>query len=608
MSQQRHGSNKKDRLMTSYQNSDAKSKLTLRVLAPTETAKRKPTPRKPAKSDGDKTDKQRDSQADKIVLLTLGQEFFNYNGNAYVSLKMGDHRETWPINSAGYREALARMYFEAHEKAPSAGALVDALTVLSGRAKFAGPTLPVATRIGEHDGRIYIDLCNDQWQVVEITPSGWRVIPSADCPVRFVRRRGMLPLPLPERGGSIDELRPLLNLADDDSWILFVAWIVAAMRPNRPFPVLSVAGEQGSAKSTLCRIARRIIDPNVADLRRLPKDEHNLAIAATNGWVIALENISGLPGQMSDALCAVATGAGHATRQLYSDDEERLFNFMRPIILNGIDDVPHRSDLIDRSIMLTLPAITDQQRRSEASLWDEFEAMRPRVLGTLLDAVAVGLKNLPATKLDSLPRMADFALWVSACEPALPWKRGQFLNAYNANRAQSNSVALESTPIVASLLELLSDHAGRWGGTIKQLAKTLNDKADDATKRQHGWPATAKAIGNQLRRVAPNLRRQGIDIIIGDKSWKGTPLTITRKDPEQRSGRPGRPDSTESPVKNSVFVPDHEPDHCSPQGQVHGQANGMQKTPENKHKTNSPGRPGLPDLQNPTSLDCEVML
>ena len=61
-----------------------------------------------------------------------------------------------------------------------------------------------------------------------------------------------------------------------------------------------------------------------------------------------------------------------------------------------------------------------------------FEAARPRILGALLDAIAVGLKRLPATRLPGLPRMADFALWASACEQAF-WPDGAFWAAYSDN-------------------------------------------------------------------------------------------------------------------------------------------------------------------------------
>lgn len=196
--------------------------------------------------------------------------------------------------------------------------------------------------------------------------------------------------------------------------------------------------------------------------------------------------------------------------------------------------------------------------------------------------MAAGVKNLPNTTLDRGPRMYDFAEFIVAAEPALPWQQGQFLVAYNRNRAQSNSIALESNLVVAPLLDLVSDHSGDWRGSVKELSEKLNNKANDATKRQHSWPATPKALGNQLRRIAPNLRRQGIEISIGKKSWKGTPVSIAiGKEADPRSERSGT-------GENGSILGETKSDHNSPIAE-------------------SPDHPYLADLQSPTSQGPEEL-
>ncbi len=137
---------------------------------------------------------------------------------------------------------------------------------------------------------------------------------------------------------------------------------------------------------------------------------------ANNRYLLAFDNVSGLPAWLSDALCRLASGGSFAVRRLYSDDEEVLFQAARPTLLNAIEDIISRPDLADRAIFLTLESIGEVQRRSESELWRNFELARPRILGALLDAAAHGLKALSRVNLDRLPRMADFALWATACE------------------------------------------------------------------------------------------------------------------------------------------------------------------------------------------------
>ena len=168
-------------------------------------------------------------------------------------------------------------------------------------------------------------------------------------------------------------------------------------------------GEQGSAKSTFAAILRKLIDPYKAPLRSLPRNEHELSIAASNTHLLVFDNVSSLPQWLSDALCRLATGGGFGARQLYTDQDEVLFDACRPVILNGIENFVSKPDLADRVVFLTLAPIAEEKRRTEAELWSEFEAERPHILGALLDAVVEGLKRLPETRLPKLPRMADFA-------------------------------------------------------------------------------------------------------------------------------------------------------------------------------------------------------
>ena len=146
------------------------------------------------------------------------------------------------------------------------------------------------------------------------------------------------------------------------------------------------------------------------------------------------------PPWLSDALCRLASGGSFAVRRLYTDDEEVLFKAARPTLLNGIEDVIGRADLADRAIFLTLEPIGEEQRRSETELWREFELARPRILGALLDAVAHGLRAVGSVQLARLPRMADFALWATACETGA-LARGHFRSRLQQPTARPRSRA-----------------------------------------------------------------------------------------------------------------------------------------------------------------------
>jgi hypothetical protein len=337
--------------------------------------------------------------------------------------------------------------------------------VIEANADYDGPERIVHIRVAELDGRLYLDLCDKTWRAIEIDATGWRVID--DPPIRFRRAAGMLPLPIPISGGSIETLKSFLNLQSDADFVLVVSWVLACLRNRGPYPVMVLSGEQGSAKSTFCTLLRALIDPNTSPLRALPRENRDLFIAATNGHLLAFDNVSGLPPWISDTLCRLATGGGFAVRRLYSDDDEALFDAQRPIILNGIEDFVTRPDLADRALLLTLQPISEERRRPEAELRTTFEAERPRILGALLDAVVEGLKRSPETRLPKLPRMADFALWGTACETAL-WPAGTFWRAYCGNRDELVEGVIDADPIAAAVRAMMATRA-EWTGTASNL-------------------------------------------------------------------------------------------------------------------------------------------
>jgi hypothetical protein len=425
-------------------------------------------------------------------------------------------RKPGPIRSKRFRSWLRRGYYEATGEAASAPAVRSALDHLEARAQFDGPERAVCIRTAEHAGRIYLDLADEHWRAVEIGPDGWQVIGSP--PVRFRRPAGMLTLPLPEPGGSIEALNSFLNLPSPNDFVLIVAWLLGALRSGGPYPLLAISGEQGSAKTVLSKLLKALIDPNTAPVRALSREQRELMIAANNSYLLAFDNLSGLPHWLSDALCRLATGGSFAVRQLYTDDEEILFEASRPILLNGIEDVISRPDLGDRAIFLSLAPIAEADRRPEADLWREFAIARPRILSALLDGVVHGLRAINQVQLKRLPRMADFALWAAACETAF-WPTGTFARAYAANRRAAIESIIEADPLATCVRTIMGERTS-WIGSASDLLRLCTESArEDASISP--WAKNPRALAGRLRRAQTFLRMLDIDISFGREGRSG---------------------------------------------------------------------------------------
>jgi hypothetical protein len=343
-------------------------------------------------------------QADVLIELASAAELFHDRDDVgYARFEVNGHNENWPIRGKGFRRWLMLSYVENVNSAPNSDAIATAIGVLEAQAQFNSPEVDVRVRVNEKGGVIYLDLADPDWRAVEIDGDGWRIV--SNPPVYFRRSAGMKPLPEPVAGGLLkDDLRPLCNVRDDKDFVLVIAWLLAALRPRGPYPILGATGEQGTAKSTFSNILRCLVDPNAVPLRALPRNEHDVYITARNSHVLAVDNASGLPDWLSDAYCRLSTGGGFSTRELYSDQDEVLFGGKRPVLLNGIDDIATRPDLADRSIVLALPKIGDDRRREETKLWAEFYQKHGRILGALLDMVAHLAQATQARHVPSLLR------------------------------------------------------------------------------------------------------------------------------------------------------------------------------------------------------------
>lgn len=476
-------------------------------------------------------------QADTLVKLAKDAELFHApDGVGYATFEVAGHRETHALHRKGFRQWLVRQYYVQERGAPGSQALQDALAVLDARARFDGKEIPTFLRVGAADDAIYLDLGDPEWRTVRITGKGWDVVEQAGC--RFRRAPGMRPLPIPQRGGTLDVLRSFVNVAQDADFHLFVGAQIAMYSPIGPFPLVDYQGEQGAAKSSAARVMRELVDPSAVALRAMPREERDLHIAATNQWLLVFDNVSRLTAWISDALCRLATGGGFSTRQLYTDQDEVLFDETRPVILTGIEDVVERDDLRDRAIILTLPTIADRQRRDERTFWAEFERVRPSILGCLLDAASRAMRDLNSVRLIDLPRMADFAKWVTAGETAFGWTPGTVATAYMENRGLAVSQFLEGDVFAAAIIQIVESES--FKGTAKELLAKANDQVLEKDRGSE-WPKTPRKASGLLRRLAPALRKQGFDVVFPGETDKTRTYSVSKN--RGANNRPNRPDS-----------------------------------------------------------------
>lgn len=474
--------------------------------------------------------KKKQTIAEKLIEIGTDERFCELfhtpDGEAYCDWYGDGHRETHPLRSQGCKALLRREYYLRHKGSPNAEAMTQAIEMLTARALYDGECHSIFLRMAHVDDAIYLDLCDKEWRAVEITEDGWKV--TDEPPVRFVRKKKMLPIPEPENGGEIATLGGLcdhLNLdPESQEYKLLASWLLGTLRGKGPFPVLGIGGEQGSAKSDLLYLLKRLVDPTKGGLRGPPKDDRDLFISALNGYILAFDNFSHISADLADSMCRLATGAGFSTRALFTDDDEVVFDGQRPIAITAITQVATRSDLADRSMLVHLKAIPEEKRKLQEDVYRDFDAARPRILGALLNVVAHGLMRYPDMRPNKLPRMADFAKWMLACETAM-WDAGMFTAAYEVSHGEASTNVLEADLVATALLPWIA-RVGAFEDTATALLTTLEGQIDDQTRRRREWPKSASALSGRLTRLMPPLRKAGVTIANQDRTKKSRKISI----------------------------------------------------------------------------------
>ncbi len=430
------------------------------------------------------------------------------DGQTFARVPIQDRFEFYEVRSAAFRNWLVDAYFDQCKEPPSKLAISRVIAVLEARAHFRGTIPPAHIRVASASDVFYLDLADLEGRAVEIRSSGWKVVHQLG--VHFRRPAGLLPLPVPVSGGTINLLRPYVNLGELD-FRLFVAWLTAAIRPAGPYPPLVLYGEQGSAKTTLARIARLLVDPHCTPLLGEPASTRDLMVTALNNRVLAFDNLGNLPGWLSDCFCRLATGGGHAGRSLVTDNQVAYVQAERPIILNGIDEFVKRGDLIDRSVFLHLSPIHPSDRRMESELWSSFQFDYPRILGSVLDAVVLGMRILPSVELPEVSRMADFAYWGEAVGRGLGWPEQSFRSAYARNRRAATDSSIDDSAVAEALFRLVPSSL-KWSGSTTELHRQLTAGVGKTIALSGRWPKHVSRFSGEVRRLAPQLRERGLAI------------------------------------------------------------------------------------------------
>jgi len=476
------------------------------------------------KGEGEQPDSPQD------MVLAVARQHATYahtaEGAGVALIEIEGRQEVHLLNSSGFDRWLRGQVYAGHKVGIPDQAMKTAIATLGAVGTFEGPEVQTHLRCAKQGNAYYLDLCDDGWRAVRIAAGEWSLLDRS--PVHFIRTAGARPLPQPGARGNVNLLWKHLNVLKD-ARPLVVTWLLDAMRPDTPYPVLEVTGEMGSSKSTTQRRLRALIDPVAVPLRGAPKCVEDIHIAAANAQVCSFENLSSLSQDMQDALCILSTGGGYATRQLYTNGEEHVITSKRPVMLNGINGVATAPDLIERVITVELPTIAAAKRQDEQSMEAAWLRDYPAIFTGLLTLFAEALEMLPKVEIPEgmQKRMLDYQRLGEAVCMALGGKAGEFSQRLDSMHGDSLARGLESYGVAVGIQILAARPEGReWEGTYLQLLTELNRMPEID---RSNWPRSPRHLSGQVKRIAPGLRRAGVRIEAAGRGRTGAKVRIVRE-------------------------------------------------------------------------------
>ncbi len=467
------------------------------------------------------TDAEGNNKTAKSLLNETGrlfELFHDTNNETYAVAYENKKKHVFRIKSSQFRDYMAYCYYQLMESSPPGQTLSDSINTIDARAKYDSKKDKVYQRVGKHEDYISLDLNDDEYgNTIKITPHNWEIVHQSDIPINFIRSQYAIPQPLPYEDRPLETLLSELCNTDKNQLHLIAAWIIGAFRPNPPYPILVLHGSQGSGKSMLSKILKRIIDPNENESTCTPGDEKDLIAYARNHRLLSFDNNSFISNKLSDNLCRIASGASVSRRELYTTANEVSFKLARPILINGINVNIFRGDLLERSIVIELPELRLNQRKTEEEINNLFNELLPEILASICNRVSSALKNINTIHGHALPRMADFAKWVMASNID---KSEEFLKLYKRNIIENSENILSEDPLAEAIKylgrSLTNQSKTLWEGTATQLLKQLNfsisDKYDELIyiQKSSQWPKDPRSLSSHLNRLSPDLKKLGI--------------------------------------------------------------------------------------------------
>jgi hypothetical protein len=494
-----------------------------------------------------------------IAISNIDKLFRDQLGDCYASTLVKDHFETISLKSDRFKRYLSKLFYDHLGKIAKSELINNVLNLLQAKAEFGENQYKLSLRVAEHDGDFYYDLTNEKHQAIKIAKEGhWEIKDKSPVPL-FKRYNQIsqvlpavdysqsLPIELQQKDPLDYFISNLTNIKDNETKLIIKVVLISWFIPEIPHIGLIVHGSEGSAKSTFLLLVKEIVDPAKPNLLTIPDNKSEFIQQLAHNYVAAFDNLRYNPKWLSDESCRAITGIGQTKRSLYTDDDEKVFEYKHCLMFNGINVAFSEPDFLNRSLLVEQLQIEEENRKTEQDILKIFYKIRPHILKYIFDVLAKAITVKNKIKISRLPRMADSAIWGEAISLSMGYRDGEFIKAYRENIGFQHNEVIDSTPLayaIKILVEKQKDIVNTTNSTqhipatlfegspislLVELKKIALEEQIDTNQRD--WPKDTRWLTRRIKTIRSSLQKSlGVKITIGRDEKNNSLIKIGRND------------------------------------------------------------------------------
>ncbi|MBE5948644.1 MAG: hypothetical protein E7261_06380 [Lachnospiraceae bacterium] len=341
-------------------------------------------------------------------------------------------------------------------------------------------------------------------QIVKVTHEAVEIV---DCPSKvFLDGDSDAVQIMPDLTAQPNSMRalitPFFNIKEERDWILLLGFLGSCfMGMTVSHPILYIGGEKGAAKSTATKWLQSLVSPKHTGLCRFPTNERDISIVLSKELFMAFDNMGGIKNSIGDLLCQAATGGTSVERKLYTNNETVRRNLKTILVLNGLNLLTHKEDLLDRVIIINLERIEGNERKTDKELRDSFDAAKPKILGALFNAVK-DVFNINIAPIKHQIRLLDFEEIAIKFAIAFGWSQNEVEEAFKQNKHDINCRVVEENPVAQEIMRIM-ERFDKKTYSATELFETI-------CKGVAAMPQSPSALIRRIGNITADLKAVGI--------------------------------------------------------------------------------------------------